>query len=215
MKNVITYPSNRNAPKAPQGRFNHLIDLVPFQKMIERILVLIQAQMHVVDMTEMYRLFARKAKEEKAFEKAKMHNFKTGLKWNMLRRVKWREKVLEDLGGEEALVKWEAKAAKSETKVPKPYKTPVYKRPPLASLRMGVVKLSPPRSPFDVKTDESGSFRLAPIPTARPKRSEHFDFEELTYNQKWERKEERRLRAELRAKQYIGTRTRPETRSTA
>jgi len=122
----------------------------------------------------------------------------------MLRRPIWRNKVLADLGGDEALAAWETKAAKAEARAlnPKPYTAPKYKRPPLASLRLGAIKLPPIRTAFDVKTDKSGAFRLAPIPNARPKRPDGFEPPELTETQKWERKEGWRLRTELRYRQH-------------
>lgn len=201
MKNLITYPPHRNSP-GPQSRFNHLIDLAPTQALIA---ALAAAFEHVFktgcDYAELHRLSREKAKQVRLLEKSQWHNFKTGLKWAMLRRRAWRETVLADLGGEQALQKWEARTAKADERAAEirsaPYVPPAYKRPKLASLRLGFLDVPLPQQPRQPKTDETGCFRLAPIPAPRPKRPEGFKAEPLTWQQTEELKEAKVLRARL------------------
>lgn len=214
MKNLITYPSHQAASKpseasraliAPQSRFNAVIALTPMQDFIDYLGdKFARVMTRDCDYRELCRLGNMLKKARRKLDGAKAHNFKTGLKWNMLRRPDWRNKVLEDLGGEAALAKWDAKVAKADMRAKnfKPYVAPVYKRPPLASLRLGAIKLPPIKDVFDVKTDASGAFRLAPIPNVRATRPDDYEAPDLTQTQIWERKEGWRLRVELRAKQY-------------
>ena len=189
-----------------------MLDLVPLEEFISDVTERFNAVMKTTDnYARLWKLGEMLGKAKRQLEVAKTHNFKTGLKWSMLKKRVWREKVLSDLGGEAALKAWERRAAKAEDKAEAiaantiTYTSPAYKRPPLTALRLGQYELQPLRTPFDVKTDETGCFRLAPVPNPRPTKPDGFEPVELTWAQQEEKAEARRLIERLRYQRELNT----------
>jgi len=93
---------------------------------------------------------------------AKIHNWRMSVKWGMLRTSKMRSRVLEDLGGERALLKWELRALEITRRAI----TPLPAKPePSGNTRTNAkTDTSTGRKIRSVKTDRLGLFRLAPLP---------------------------------------------------
>ena len=99
-------------------------------------------------------------KHVRGLYKLERKNFEAWLRSRLQRDHRWRESVLEDLGGERALRRWERRAAQAQVNV-QPAETRTVTRRPRAGKNAHAVSSG-------YKTDEQGLFRLAVIQRLRP-----------------------------------------------
>lgn len=134
-------------------------------------------------------LWAWRKQADRALYRAEIHNFKTRLKAAMLRHDIWRAQVMDRLGAETELARWEARLRRHYARKDGPRPALRYSRAGLKNLRAGKGRL--PHRAALVVTEIADCFRLAPLPrrAARPRR--------LTDKQAREQWEADRLRKAL------------------
>lgn len=118
-----------------------------------------------------YDRYARQARQvRRTLDGFKRHNWRVTVKWGMLRTQSLRDKVLSDLGGEEALLKWELRAMAAHRKAFEPDGAADQRTAHKHSARSHKAVRTAPK----VTTDRLGLFRLAPIVRPRADREPPF-----------------------------------------
>lgn len=203
----IFYDITAAPPRPPKESFNHVMDVRPLQFMLLMMTKLLG--IHFTRPTHFRRdnverdLVHYRHRVAEALSKAALHNFKTRLKWSMLRDGRWRAQVRGGLGGASALSCWRMrdekykarKAAYAAAHDMTPLPAPDYAGQ-MQALQHGDVALAPAMKP--VPTDESGWFRLAPLGRVMRPRAELSEGDIII------RSDVRNLRAQMRRDLWDG-----------